>query len=309
MKRVVALGGRPATEHGEERAARHEHALELAHDRGGIVEQHEREVTGHDVERVRGERQRLRARLRHSHVRRTPRVRRDPRVGCTGADRPDELGVRQVDPDGTGAPVRAQLCVDRTIATREIEDARAGRHPRGEPRVATAATEHARGDTGVSGVEVTQEMFGVGHRVPGGEPDGAGDAILPISRKESFMSRLLAAFAAIALAAPSARAADRDPLPQIDIDHDRVQALDAAAVVARDERLVALENQRVQTLRRAWDRAVAQDHPIDAGFLAQEHFQALHDAQRAWTALSHARHEFTAAREQLVTDEYIVQHA
>lgn len=120
------------------------------------------------------------------------------------------------------------------------------------------------------------------------------------------MSRLLAALASLALAAPSALAAERKDSP-INIDHDRVQALDASAVVQADERFVGLQQNRVISLESRWNDAVKADHPIEAGRLAQAHWKALQIELRARTALRHARRDFSVARERLISDEYTVQ--
>jgi hypothetical protein len=119
------------------------------------------------------------------------------------------------------------------------------------------------------------------------------------------MTRLLAAFAALALAAPSAFAATR--CAPIDIDADRTRAQEAASIVHADERFVALQQQRVDELRRAWDAAVAADHPNEAGRLAVEHWKALQLEIRGRVALQHARRDFSVAREHLLSDEYTVQ--
>ncbi|MEO6777804.1 MAG: hypothetical protein ABI467_33090 [Kofleriaceae bacterium] len=120
------------------------------------------------------------------------------------------------------------------------------------------------------------------------------------------MTRLVAAFAALALAAPSALAADhKDSL--INIDHDRVHALDASAVVQAQERFVRLQEHRVVALEHLWSDAIKADAPNEAGRFAQEHWKALQIELRARVALRHARHDFSAARERLISDEYAVQ--
>lgn len=119
------------------------------------------------------------------------------------------------------------------------------------------------------------------------------------------MTRLLAAFAVLALGAPSALA-DQGPGP-ISIDSDRVQAQTAGDIVAADERFVALQQNRVIALKNMWDDAVKGDHPIEAGRLAVAHWHALQTEMRARVALQHARRDFSVARQRLIADEFTVQ--
>ena len=120
------------------------------------------------------------------------------------------------------------------------------------------------------------------------------------------MTRLLAAFAALALAAPSVLAAPQGPGP-INVDSDRVQAQTAADIVAADQTFVALQQDRVIALKNMWDDAVKADHPIEAGRLAVAHWKALQLEIRGRIALQHARRDFSVARERLISDEYTVQ--
>jgi hypothetical protein len=120
------------------------------------------------------------------------------------------------------------------------------------------------------------------------------------------MTRLLAAFAALALAAPSAVAATQGPGP-ISIDSDRVQAQTAADIVAADQTFVALQQNRVIALKNMWDDAVKAGHPNEAGRLAVAHWKALQLEIRGRVALQHARRDFSVARERLISDEYTVQ--
>jgi hypothetical protein len=120
------------------------------------------------------------------------------------------------------------------------------------------------------------------------------------------MTRLLAAFATLALAAPSALAGSTGPGP-ISVDSDRVQAQTAADIVAADETFVALQQDRVIALKNMWDDAVKAGHPNAAGRLAVAHLQALQLEIRGRIALQHARRDFSVARERLISDEFMVQ--
>ena len=120
------------------------------------------------------------------------------------------------------------------------------------------------------------------------------------------MTRLLAAFAVLALAAPSALASSPGPGP-VSIDSDRVQAQTAADIVSVDETTVALSQNRVIALKNAWDDAVKAGHPNEAGRLAVEHWKALQIEMRERLALQRARRDFSVARERLIADEYAVQ--
>jgi hypothetical protein len=120
------------------------------------------------------------------------------------------------------------------------------------------------------------------------------------------MTRLLAAFAVLALAAPSALASAPGPGP-INVDSDRVQAQTAGDIVAVDETTVALSQNRVIELKNRWDDAVKAGHPNEAGRLAVEHLKALQIEIRERIALQHARRDFAVARERLISDEYTAQ--
>ena len=120
------------------------------------------------------------------------------------------------------------------------------------------------------------------------------------------MTRLLAAFATLALAAPSALAAATGPGP-VSIDSDRAQAQTAADIVAADETFVALQQNRVIALKNMWDDAVKAGHANEAGRLAVQPLAALQLEIRGRIALQHARRDFSVARERLISDEYTVQ--
>jgi len=119
------------------------------------------------------------------------------------------------------------------------------------------------------------------------------------------MTRLLAAFAALALTAPSAFAG-QGPGP-ISVDSDRVQAQTAGDIVAVDETTVALSQNRVIALKNMWDDAVKAGHPNEAGRLAVEHWKALEIELSERLALQRARRDFSVARERLIADEFTVQ--
>ena len=120
------------------------------------------------------------------------------------------------------------------------------------------------------------------------------------------MSRLLAAFAVLALAAPSALASSEAPGP-VSIDNDRVQAQTAADIVSVDETTVALSQNRVIALKNLWDDAVKANHPNEAGRLAVEHFKAVQEEMRERAELQRARRQFSVARERLIADEFAAQ--
>jgi hypothetical protein len=119
------------------------------------------------------------------------------------------------------------------------------------------------------------------------------------------MSRLLAAFATLALTAPSALAATSSK--PVDLDVDRARAQQASSIVQADERFISLQQQRVDALKSAWDEAVRQGHPNEAGQLAVAHWNALRIEIRARVALEHARRDFSIARENLIADEFAIQ--
>lgn len=118
------------------------------------------------------------------------------------------------------------------------------------------------------------------------------------------MTRLLAAFATLALAAPSALAAGSKP---VDLDVSRMRAQDASSIVQADERFVALAQRRVEAYKYAWDDAVKNGHPKEAGKYAVEHWKALQVEIRGRIALDHARRDFAVARENLIADEFTLQ--
>lgn len=120
------------------------------------------------------------------------------------------------------------------------------------------------------------------------------------------MKRLLVVAATLALAAPSVLAARARG---IDLDTDRVRAEDASTILTTDQRYLAFQQHRVELLNDSWRHEIAKDHPQEAGMLAVEHFKALQDERRAEATLDHARHDFVSAREQLIVDEFTLQHA
>lgn len=126
------------------------------------------------------------------------------------------------------------------------------------------------------------------------------------------MTRLLAAFAAVALAgagaSAGARASSARPSPR-ELALDRYNADQAAAIVIADERYYVSVSPRLHELETSWQREVAANHPRRAGFAAQEHFKALQVEQDARWKLMRARMDLTAAREKLILDEYQAQHA
>jgi hypothetical protein len=81
----------------------------------------------------------------------------------------------------------------------------------------------------------------------------------------------------------------------------------AHAEVAADTRLLAVENGRVEALRAAWDRAVADDHPNRAGELAPRHHVAFLDALAARAQLERARQSLDAAEGVLTTDRRLLR--
>lgn len=120
------------------------------------------------------------------------------------------------------------------------------------------------------------------------------------------MTRLLAAFAILAFAAPSALAGSQGPGP-VSLDSERVQAQTAADIVAADETTVALSQNRVIELKNQWDEAVKAGHPNEAGRLAVEHWKALQVEKTERLALQRARRDFAVARERLIADEFTAQ--
>jgi len=120
------------------------------------------------------------------------------------------------------------------------------------------------------------------------------------------MTRLLATFAVLALAAPRALAAPASPGP-VSINSDRVEAQSAADAVSVDETTVALSQNRVIALKNLWDDAVKANHPNEAGRLAVEHFKAVQEEMRERAELQRARRQFSVARERLIADEFAAQ--
>jgi len=120
------------------------------------------------------------------------------------------------------------------------------------------------------------------------------------------MKRLLVVAATLALATPSAFAARARG---IDLDSDRARADDAAVILNADQRYLAFQQHRVDSLNASWQLEIAKGHPQEAGMLAVEHWKAFQDERRAQAVLDNARHEFVSARERLIVDEYELQHA
>ena len=123
MKRIVALGRRSAAEQREERAARREHARELADHALDVVEQHEREVT--------------------ATASNSPSANGSScALPCTAAPPQAASSSRDdVEPDRA----RTEQPRELAVAAREIEDA-PRRHARREPLVAATTRERSRGD-------------------------------------------------------------------------------------------------------------------------------------------------------------------
>lgn len=114
MKRIANIGRRTSTHHREKLAARHEHALELGDHRFDRIEQHEREMTRDNIERVTAKRQLLSA-------------------GERRAIRAAKLVRREIDPHEISGDISATQALEQWAATaREIEDTCIVTDPLGE---------------------------------------------------------------------------------------------------------------------------------------------------------------------------------
>jgi hypothetical protein len=114
-----------------------------------------------------------------------------------------------------------------------------------------------------------------------------------------FSTMLLVGLAAPAMAEPS------DPN---DVAGDRSRAEEARDVVKLDAKLVDVEVQRVDALKVAWDRAVAQNHPDEAGRYAKLHSDELQALRAAQAALRTAREFLNESRERVRADEFRQQN-
>jgi hypothetical protein len=125
------------------------------------------------------------------------------------------------------------------------------------------------------------------------------------------MFRIIAAsIVTLVLAAPRVQAQpERAVRPDMtdQIKADRARAELANAAVEADARRVDQAVQQVAGLKTAWDRAVANDHPDEAGRLAKAHAAALVQQHRAEKALRNARANLQAIRDELNADEHTVQ--
>jgi formiminotetrahydrofolate cyclodeaminase len=127
------------------------------------------------------------------------------------------------------------------------------------------------------------------------------------------MFRIIAAgVVTLVLAAPRVQAQpeparDVGPNTSDPIKAERARADLANAAVEADARRVDLAVQQVAGLKTAWDRAVANGHPDEAGRLAQAHAAALVQQHRAEKALRNARANLQAIRDQLNADEHTLQ--
>ncbi len=85
-------------------------------------------------------------------------------------------------------------------------------------------------------------------------------------------------------------------------EHDRARYDDARSEVAADVRRLRVAKGRVVAFRVAWDRAVADGHPDQAGELAPLHHDAFLDAVAARSELAHARQDLDSAQGALIAD-------
>lgn len=85
-------------------------------------------------------------------------------------------------------------------------------------------------------------------------------------------------------------------------EHDRTRYNDARSGVAADVRLLRVANGRVIAFRVAWDRAVGDGHPGQAGELAPLHHGAFLDAVAARTELARAQQDLDSAQRALMAD-------
>jgi hypothetical protein len=119
------------------------------------------------------------------------------------------------------------------------------------------------------------------------------------------MTRLLAVIATLGIAAPNAHAASGT----IDLDGDRARTEDAAFIVTADQRYLVTQIHRADMLNASWKHEIALGHPQEAGMLAVEHWKAVQDEHRARAVLARASYDYLSAKEQLVVDEFTLQHA
>ncbi|HEX4453989.1 MAG TPA: hypothetical protein VH143_24165 [Kofleriaceae bacterium] len=119
------------------------------------------------------------------------------------------------------------------------------------------------------------------------------------------MTRILFATVLVfGLAAP----AMAEPSDPNDVAGDRSRAEEARKTVDVDAKLVDVEVHRVSDLKVAWDRAVAQGHPDEAGHFAKLHSDELENQRRAEAALRTARQFLNESRERLRADEFRQQN-
>jgi formiminotetrahydrofolate cyclodeaminase len=118
---------------------------------------------------------------------------------------------------------------------------------------------------------------------------------------------ITAAIVTLGLAAPRVQAQPARPDTTDPIKAERARAELANAAVEADARRVDQAVQDVAALKTAWDRAVANGHPDEAGRLAKAHAAALVEQHRAEKALRNARANLQAIRDQLTADEHTVQ--
>ncbi len=123
------------------------------------------------------------------------------------------------------------------------------------------------------------------------------------------MTRPFAACAFVALLGASASAETLTAPSQRQIDLDRYNAEQAAAIVTADEQYFQVAASRTDELTASWRHDVAANHPRRAGFAAKEHFKALQAEGDARAKLVRARNDLTVAREKLILDEYTAQHS
>jgi hypothetical protein len=119
------------------------------------------------------------------------------------------------------------------------------------------------------------------------------------------MPRLLIASLIVAGLTGPALAEPADPN---NVTSDRTRADTAARTVDLDAKLVDVDVQRVDALKVAWDRAIAQHHPEEAGRFAKAHAEALDAQHRGEDALRTARAYLAESREQLRADEFRQQN-
>lgn len=121
---------------------------------------------------------------------------------------------------------------------------------------------------------------------------------------------ITAAIVTLVLAAPRVqaqpeRAVGPDTTDQIKAERARAELANAA--VEADAHRVDKAVQDVAGLKTAWDRAVANGHPDEAGRLAQAHAAALVEQHRAEKALRNARANLQSIRDHLTADEHTLQ--